>query len=246
MKYVSQILLVASLVLPCAMVSAQEGKTVRIIVPFPAGAALDAMARLLAPKMKNKLGSTFVVENRTGAGGNVGADLVMRSPADGNTLLLTAPATLVVNKQLYPKTNFDYTSFTPVSLVVVSPFVWFVRPELPIHDVKELVAYAKANPNKLSFGSMGIGTASHLILAEFNRVAGTDILHVPYQGAAPALISLLGSQVDMMVHGLTATQAHMNAGKLRAIGITSVKRHPKLPNVPSLAETFPELPPTGN
>lgn len=245
MNHTRRILLAAALAFSCTNAGAQE-KAVRIIVPFPPGATLDAMARLLAPRMKDKLGYNFVVENRSGAGGNVGADFVMRAPPDGNTLLFTAPATLVVNKQLYPKTTFDYTSFTPVSLVAGSPFVWFVRPELPIHNMKELVAYAKANPNKLSFGSMGMGTASHLILAAFNPVAGTDLLHVPFQGAAPALISLLGGQVDMMVNGLTSTQAHMNTGRLRAIGITSEKRHPKLPNVPALAETFPGLPPTGN
>ena len=246
MNRMIKVILVAFFVICSAVTNAQESRTVRIIVPFPAGATLDAMARLLAPRMKEKLGYNFVVENRAGAGGNVGADWVSRQPPDGNTLLFTAPATLVVNKQLYPKTNFDYTSFTPVSLVAGSAFVWFVRPELPIYSMKDLVAYSKTNPKKLSFGSMGIGTASHLILAAFNPVAGTDVLHVPYLGAAPALTALLGGQVDMMVNGLTSTQAHISAGKLRPIGITSLKRHPKLPTVPTLVETFPDLPSTGN
>jgi tripartite-type tricarboxylate transporter receptor subunit TctC len=229
-----------------ALAQAYPDKPVRIVVPFPAGATLDGVGRLIAPKLKEKFGQVFIIENKSGAAGNVGAEFVLRAPTDGYTLLLTAPATLVVNKLIYPQTTFDHTSFAPISLVATSPFVYFVHPKLPIHNLTELVAYNKANPGKLSYGSMGTGTASHLLLAEFNSVTGADILHVPFQGASPALMSLLGGQVDMMTNGLTSTLTHVKQGNLRAIAVASAKRHPTLPNVPSMNETYPGLHSAGN
>ncbi|MDX3906383.1 MAG: tripartite tricarboxylate transporter substrate binding protein [Pigmentiphaga sp.] len=222
------------------------GHPIRIVVPFPAGATLDNTARRLAPLLSRQLGQPVIVENRVGAAGNVGAQHVMRSEPDGLTLLYTAPATLVVNKHLYPKIGFDHTSFAPVSLVATSPFVLFVPASFPVRTFQQYIDYAKKNPGRLSYGSMGVGTASHLLLAALNGEAGTDILHVPFLGAAPALNALLGSQVDSMTTGLTSTMEHIKAGKLIPLAITSRERNPVLPDVPSMNEFYPKLEPTGN
>jgi len=230
----------------CSVLAQDNAHPIRIVVPFPAGATLDNTARKLAPLLSRQLGQPVIVENRSGAAGNVGAQYVMRSEPDGLTLLYTAPATLVVNKHLYPKIGFDHTSFAPVSLVATSPFVLFVPSSFPVRSFQEYIDYAKKNPGRLSYGSMGVGTASHLLLAALNGEAGTDILHVPFLGAAPALNALLGSQVNSMATGLTSTMEHIKAGKLIPLAITSRERNPALPKVPSMNEFYPKLEPTGN
>ncbi|VCU68257.1 Tripartite tricarboxylate transporter family receptor [Pigmentiphaga humi] len=219
---------------------------IRIIVPFPAGATLDYTARKLAPLISRELKQPVFIENRAGAGGNVGAQYVLRAPADGLTMLYTAPATLVVNRLLYPKLGFDHTSFAPVSLTATSPFVLFVPDSFPARTFQEYIAYAKKNPGRVSYGSMGVGTASHLLLAALNAEAGVDILHVPFQGSAPALSALLGTQVDSMTTGLTSTIEHVKAGKLIPLAVTSKERDPSLPDVPPMSDFYPGLEPTGN
>lgn len=212
-------------------------KPISLIIPFPPGGPTDAMARTLAAEIKGNLGQPVIVENRAGAGGNIGADFVARAPADGHTLLFGTSGPLAINSSLYRKISYDpVTSFAPVIQVGHLPNILVVNPAVPAKDVRELIAYAKANPGKLSYASSGNGASSHLAGVLFNGIAGTDLQHVPYKGTGPALNDLLGGQVSMSFTDVLTALPYIKAGKLRALGIATAQRSQALPDLPTLAE----------
>ncbi|MEP6588359.1 MAG: tripartite tricarboxylate transporter substrate binding protein [Polaromonas sp.] len=212
-------------------------KTLSLVVPYAPGGPTDAMARTLANAIKPILGQTMIVENKAGAGANIGADYVARAEADGHTLLFGTSAPLAINMNLYQKINYDpFKSFAPIIQVGYLPNVLVVHPSVPAKNVKELIAYAKANPGKLAFASSGSGASSHLAGVLFNMRAGTDIQHIPYKGTGPALNDLLGGQVAMSFTDLLTALPHIKAGKLRVLGVTSASRSGALPDVPTLME----------
>ncbi|MCJ9700354.1 MULTISPECIES: tripartite tricarboxylate transporter substrate binding protein [unclassified Bradyrhizobium] len=212
-------------------------RSIKFIVPFAAGGPTDALARSLAEGVRTKLGQPVIVENRAGAGANVGADFVAKSPADGYTLLFGTSGPLAINVSLYTKLSYDpIKSFDPVIMIGKMPNVLSVHPSVPAQNVQELIAYAKANAGKLSFSSSGNGASTHLAGVMFNAIAGTDILHVPYRGGAPAINDLIGGQVQMSFADIFVSAPHIKAGVLRALGVTTIERTPVLPDVPTFDE----------
>ncbi len=212
-------------------------KPIRIVVPFPAGGATDILARAVAQKLTETTGQSVVVDNRPGAGGNIGAELVAKSPPDGYTLLMGTVGTHAINPSLYPKMPYDHVKdFAPVILVAGVPNVLVVNPSLPVNSVQELIAYGKANPGKLNFASSGAGTSIHLSGELFKTMTGVQMTHVPYKGSSPALTDLIGGQVQLMFDNLPPSLPHIKAGKLRALAVTSAQRALALPDVPTVAE----------
>ncbi|MFS8978966.1 tripartite tricarboxylate transporter substrate binding protein [Cupriavidus necator] len=212
--------------------------SIRWIVPFPAGGAMDNIARTLGEDMSRTLGQAIVVENRPGAGGNIGAELVARAPADGYTMIIVANG-MAVNPALYGKLSYDpVKDFAPVSLLAVVPNVLVAsKAKSPVKTVAEVVANAKARPGKYTYASAGNGTSIHLAGELFTSMAGVDLLHVPYKGSGPAMTDLLGGQVDYMFDSITSAKPHIDSGKLTAIAVTTTKRSTALPNVPTVAES---------
>lgn len=220
-----------------AVAQSFPAKPATLVVPFPPGGPLDATGRAIAQKLTEAWGQSVVVENKPGAGGNIGADYVAKSRADGYTVVMGALSTHAVNPSLYPKMPYDAKKdFAPITLVAVTPNVLVVNPELPVHSVKELIDYAKAHPGKLSFGSGSIGSAGHLAGELFKVDAGVDMVHVPYKGAAPAMQDLLGGQIQLMFDNLANAMQQVRAGKLKALAVTTAKRSPLVPELPTLAE----------
>ena len=212
-------------------------KPVTLVVPFAPGGPTDAMARTLAAALKGPLGQPVIVENKAGAGGNLGAEAVARAEADGHTLLFGTSGPLAINVSLYKRLGYDpVKSFAPVFQLGHLPNVLVVHPSVPAKSVKELIAYAKANPGKLSFASSGNGASSHLAGVLFNQMAGTDLAHIPYKGTGPALNDLLGGQVSMTFTDVLTALPHVKSGKLRALGVTTAARSQALPEVPTIAE----------
>jgi tripartite-type tricarboxylate transporter receptor subunit TctC len=212
-------------------------KPVRMVVPYVAGGNLDVIGRLFAQGLGEELGQSFVVDNRPGANGNVGTDQVVRSAPDGYTIAMVSAGTMTINPALYRTMSFDpEKDLAPISLVASGPMVLEVNPALPVHNVGELVAYAKANPGKLNFGSGGNGTLSHLSTEMLRARTGIDIVHVPYKGTALALNDLLGGQIQVMFDTLSTSVPHIEDGKLRALAVTSVKRSTTLASLPTIAE----------
>jgi len=212
-------------------------KPVRIVVPFAAGGTTDILARALAPELAKALGQAFIIENKAGAGGNLGADIVAKSPPDGYTLLMGTVGTQAINPSLYPKMPYDAAKdFVPITLVAITPNVLVINPALPVNSVKELIAYAKANPGKLSFGSGSNGSAGHLAGELFKVDTGTDMVHVPFKGAAPATQSLLAGDTQLMFDNLANAMAQVKAGKLKALAVTTAKRSNLAPELPTMAE----------
>jgi tripartite-type tricarboxylate transporter receptor subunit TctC len=220
-----------------ALADAFPTKTLSLVVPYATGGPTDAMARTLAVALQPVLGQTVIVENKAGAGANIGAEYVARAPADGHIMMFGTSAPLAINPYLYPKLGYDpVKNFTPVIQVGYLPNVLVAHPSVPAQNVKELIAHAKANRGKLSFASSGSGASSHLAGVLFNMRAGTDIQHIPYKGTGPALNDLLGGQVSMSFTDVLTALPHIQAGKLRVLGVTSIKRSRALPNVPTLSE----------
>jgi tripartite-type tricarboxylate transporter receptor subunit TctC len=212
-------------------------KTVKLVVPFPAGGPLDATGRTIGQKLTEAWGQSVIVENKPGAGGNIGAEYVAKSAPDGYTVVMGALSTHAVNPSLYPKMPFDaQKDFAPITLVAVTPNVLVVNPSLPVHSVKELIAYAKANPGKLSFGSGSIGSAGHLAGELFKVDAGVDMVHVPYKGAAPAMQGLLAGDTQLMFDNLASAMSQVKGGKLRALAVTTAERSKLVPELPTMAE----------
>ena len=220
---------------------AQPQRPIRLIVPYPAGGALDIVARALADKVKDSLG-VVVVENRPGAGGNLGADAVAKAVPDGTTIVMGAVATHAINPWLYAKIPYDpIRDFTPITLVAQVPNVLVMNVEtssrLGIASVADLVVYAKKNPGKLNYGSGGNGSAGHLAGEMFKQQAGVFMVHIPYAGGNPAQLALLSGQVDLNFDNLATASANIKAGKLRAIAMTTARRSSVMPDVPTIAET---------
>jgi tripartite-type tricarboxylate transporter receptor subunit TctC len=215
-------------------------KAIRIVVPFPPGGATDEAARLIATKMGEHWGQPVVVDNRPGAGGNVGSDIVAKSAPDGYTLVMGVTGSHAINISLYSKMPYDpVKDFVAISQVAVVPNVLVVNPSVPAKNLAELVALAKTEPGKLNYASLGNGTAAHLGMEMLKTAAGIDVTHVPYKGSAPAVADLIAGQVQMMVDGLPSSLPHVKAGQLRAIALTSLHRSPSLPDLPTIAETYP-------
>jgi tripartite-type tricarboxylate transporter receptor subunit TctC len=212
---------------------------VRILVGFAAGSTTDILGRLIGQWLSQRLGQQFVIENRPGAGGNVAAEEMIKSTPDGYTLYMVPPA-VAANAALYPHLNFDFIrDATAVAGVVRVPNVAEVNPSLPVNSIPELIAYAKANPGKLSFESAGIGTASHLAGQLFNAMTGANLQHVPYRGDGPAMVDLIAGQIQVGFATMTASIGHIRSGQLRALAVTTLKRSDALPGVPTVAETVP-------
>jgi tripartite-type tricarboxylate transporter receptor subunit TctC len=212
---------------------------VRFVVGFAAGSTTDILARLMGQWLSQRLGQQFVVENKPGAGGNLGAETVVKSAPDGYTLLMVPPA-VAANTTLYQNLNFDFIrDAAPVAGVVRVPNVAEVNPAVPVNSIPELIAYAKANPGKLSFASAGIGTASHLAGELFNSMTGANLQHVAYRGDGPAMADLVGGQVQVGFATMTASIAFIRAGKLRPLAVCTLKRSDALPGVPTLSQFVP-------
>jgi tripartite-type tricarboxylate transporter receptor subunit TctC len=220
------------------MASAQGYPTrpVRIVAGVVAGSTTDILARILSQWLSDRLGQQFIVENRPGAGGNVGVEVVVRSPPDGSTLLLVAPNS-AISATLYEKLNFNFMrDIAPIIGIIRTPNVLEVNPSVPVKTVPEFIAYAKANPRKLSFASPGIGTTPHVAGELFKMVAGVDMVHVPYRGGAPAITDLIGGQVQVMFDNTGSSIEHIRAGKVRALAVTTATRADALPDLPTVGD----------
>jgi tripartite-type tricarboxylate transporter receptor subunit TctC len=212
-------------------------RPIRLIVPFPPGGPTDIVARPLAQFLGDALKTSVVIENRAGAGGSVGANVVAKSAADGYTLFMATVGTHAINKELYKNLPYDPVSdFSPIALVAAAPVTIVVNPSLPAKDLAALVALAKKEPGKLNYGSAGNGTPGHLTAEMFKVAAGIEIRHVPYKGSAPAVLDLLAGQTQLMFDPLQSVIAHVRSGKLRALAVSSEARSPALPDVPTIAE----------
>jgi len=214
-------------------------RAVKIIVPYPAGGSADVLPRILGDWLSRKWGQPVVIENRAGAGGNVGAEAAALAAPDGYTLLATPPAPLAINQNLYPRLPFDPAAFVPVTIVARMPNALLVNPKVPAGNVAELIAYARARPGKLSYASQGNGTTSHLTGELFKLEAGVDLVHVPYRGSAPALNGLVAGDVDLMFDNVGISLGLVSGGALKLLAIASDHRLPALAQVPTLAETLP-------
>jgi len=212
-------------------------KPVKVIVPFPPGAGADITARIFTPKLTEAFGQQFIVDNRAGAAGQIGAEIAAHSTGDGYTLLFT-PASIVISRTLYPKITYDIEKdFEPIGIVASAPFVLVVHPSLPVHNVKELIALAKAKPGSLFYASTGNGGTPHLATEVFKSQAKINIVHVPYKGTPPAVTDLLGGQVQLMFANTLSVLPHVQGGRLRALAIGSVKRSAAAPQIPTVAES---------
>lgn len=228
-----------SLGVPLGAVAAEKfpERPIMFVVPFPPGGPTDAMARILATELTKELGQSVIVENKAGAGGNIGADYVARAKPDGYTLMFGTSGPLAINKPLYKAISYDpRSSFTPIIYVGYLPNVLVVRPNLGVSSVKELIALDKAKPGKLNFASSGNGASSHLAGVLFNGMAGTDLQHVPYKGTGPALNDLLAGQVDMAFTDILTAMPYIKAGKFKALGIATAKHSSAMPQIPTIAE----------
>jgi tripartite-type tricarboxylate transporter receptor subunit TctC len=212
-------------------------RPVHIVVPFPAGGSNDVVARFLGLKLYELWGQSVIIDNRAGAGGNIGAEAVARSAPDGYTLLLTAPGPLAVNQSLYPHLAFDpMVDFAPVALVASVQIVLAINPSVKATDVAGLIALAKAAPGSMNFGSSGYGSTNHLAGELFKKLAGIDIVHVPYRGAAPAMNDLVAGQIPILFDNMPAIQPQALAGAIRAIAVAGHSRSPLFPDLPTMAE----------
>lgn len=225
-----------------ALAQAYPNKPIRIVVPFPASGTSDVLARLIGQKMSEKLGQPVVVENKAGNAGNIGADLVAKSPADGYTFVLMDVGNLTISPALY-KLPFDVQKdFVPVTMVGYSPHLLVVSTKVPANTIGELVKYAKANPGKLNFAAAaGIGSATHLAGVQFARRNGIQWNYVPYKGGAQAMTDLVGGHMDVTFNGMVATYPHVKAGKLKLLAVSSAKRWSELPDTPAVSETTPNF-----
>ena len=227
-----------------ALAQAYPSKPIRIVVPYPAGGGIDIMSRLIAQRLAQRFSQSVVVENKPGAGTIVAAESVARAAPDGYTLLITTDATITINPYLYAKLPYDAVKdFAPVSQLVLLNQLLVANAALPVSNLKELIAHAKANPGKLNYASYGIGSQPHLAMEIFKSQSGTDIVHVPYKGIPQAVPAAIAGEVQLTFSGAASTQAHLRAGRLKALAIGGKTRLPLLPDVPTFAEAgFPDVP----
>src|SRR5664280_3654645 len=227
-----------------AWAQAYPTQPVRVIVGFPAGQAADSLARIVAQALSQRLGQQFIVDNRPGAGGNIGIDVVVRSAPDGYTILMEVMTSNAISASLYPDLNFNFIrDIAPVAIIGGAAYVVAVNPSVPANTLPEFIAYAKANPGKINMGSAGIGTPPHAFGELFKMMAGVDMVHVPYKGSY--VPDLLSGQVQVVFSPIPTVIAQIKAGKLRALGVTSAKRSSALPDVPSVADFVPGYDATG-
>jgi len=242
MQRLSTVLVVAALAVTAVPVwgqSSYPNRAIRMVAPFAPGGASDFIARMLAPKLSERFGQTVVVDNRSGAGGTIGFEIVVRAAPDGYTLMI-ASSSYATNAAVTPKLSFDpIKDVTPISLMGVAPLVLVVHPSVAARSIGELVALAKAQPGRFKFGSSGTGASPHLAGELFKASAGISLLHVPYKGSGPALIDTLGGQIDMTFISMLVVRTHINAGRLRLLGVGTPQRAKALPDVPAIAETLP-------
>jgi tripartite-type tricarboxylate transporter receptor subunit TctC len=235
-----QLLMIAALSVTAAHAAEHvyPDRPVRMVVPFPPGGANDIVARQIGQRLNMRWGKPVVIDNRAGAGGNIGTEIGSRANPDGYTLLIGSTSTLASNMSLYEKLPFDVVrDFAPISLIVTAPNILCITASLPAKNLAELIKLAKSTPQKFNFSSFGEGSSSHLIGEMFKRQAGIEMVHVPYKGGAPALAAVMGGEVQMTFANLSVALAQVRAGKLRGIAVTSVKRAAALPEVPSVAES---------
>jgi tripartite-type tricarboxylate transporter receptor subunit TctC len=238
-RIINAILIGASLIVSTAS-SAQSypSKPVHIIVPYPAGGTSDILARTIGQRLSESFGQPVIVENKPGANGNVGADLVAKAPADGYMLLLADIGALVISPSVYPTLPFDPAKdFAPVTMVAYSPHILVVHPSVPASSVKELVALAKSKPGKLNFAISGVGGAPHLAGVDFAMRTGIDWTYIPYKGGAQAIADVAGGQADVTLNGMLATYPLVQGGKLKLLAVSSAKRMSAIPEVPTIAES---------
>jgi len=220
-----------------APVTTYPTKPVKLVVPFPPGGSLDIAGRLIAQKLGEAWGQSVVVENKPGAGGNIGADFVAKSPPDGYTILLGALSTHAVNPSLYKSMPYDAAKdFAPITLIAITPNVLVVNSSLPVNSAREFIAYAKANPGKLAFGSGSNGSAGHLAGELFKVETGTDAVHVPFKGGAPATQALLAGDTQFMFDNLANAMSQVKAGKIKALAVTTAQRSGLVPDLPTMSE----------
>ena len=231
------LLLLCAALAPPAWAQPFPSKPVKLVIPFPPGGSLDNVGRLLAQKISESWGQQVVIENKPGAGGNIGADAVAKSPPDGYTVVMGALSTHAVNPSLYATMPYDAVKdFSPLSLVAITPNVLIVKTATPIASVKDLVAYAKSHPGKTNFGSGSNGSAGHLAGELFKIETGTDVMHIPYKGGAPALAALLAGDTQFMFDNLANAMAQVKGGTVRAIAVTTAQRSKLVPDLPTMAE----------
>jgi tripartite-type tricarboxylate transporter receptor subunit TctC len=235
--------LLLSATLACAIASAPvqaqqyPARAVRVYIPFTAGSAADIIMRALEPQMRDKLGQSFIIDNRGGAGGNIAAELTAKSAPDGYTVMMATVGTHAINVSLYSRLPFHpQRDFTPIALVGESPNILVINPYVPAKSIKELIALGKANPGQLNYGSSGSGTTVHLSGELFATMAGIKMVHVPYKGATEALTALLGGQLDLMFASLSSAIPLVKAGRLRAFAVTGAQRSPSIPELPTMSE----------
>ncbi len=222
---------------PAVLAQAWPAKPVRVIVPAPPGSAPDFLSRLLAPKLGDMWGQPLVIDNVVGAGGNIGTDRVAKAQADGYTLLFNTIGPISVNVSMYSSLPYHpVRDFVPITLVAKVPNILVVHPGVPVKTVSELIAYAKQNPGRLRYGSPGSGTSNHLSAELLKQMAGIDLLHIPYKSSAQMTTDILGGQVEVVFHNAPVLLPHVKSGALRGLGITSAKRNPSAPDLPSIAE----------
>lgn len=241
MRFLATCVLLTSLVSVFSSLHAQEypSRPIRLIVPFAPGGTTDILARILGQKLGDNLGQQVIADNRAGAAGNVGTALAAKAPPDGYTLLIGVISPLAINVSLYGS-KLPYNpeqDFAPISLITQVPQVLSLHPSVPAHNVKELISLAKAHPNKLTYGTAGAGTSNHLVAELFKTAAGIQMLHVPFKGAGPAQVAVMSGEVDMMVSAPPAVMTQIKAGRLRALAVSSAKRSPALPDVPTMMES---------
>ncbi len=214
-------------------------KLIRIVVPNPAGGTADLLPRLISEQLGIRLGQSIIIDNRPGAAGNIAAEYLFNAEPDGYTLMAAPPPPLSINVSLYPKLNYDPAKFVPITILALVPNALMIHPSLPVQTVQEFIAYAKANPDKLSYASQGNGSTAHLTAELFKLKTGTRMVHVPYKGDAPAMADLLAGHVNVMFGNVAAAAAHVRSGKLRLLAVTSSKRVASMPDIPALNEVVP-------
>lgn len=240
MRYVTRLLsavcLATAAIMP-AVAQQYPTKPIKLILPFPTGGATDVMSRILAEKLTSRLGQPVIVENKPGAGTMLASEFVAKAPADGYTLLMAA-SSLVIAPSLYSKVNYDpIKDFTPVTQVAAVIHLVVVNPNLPVKSIQDLITYLKANPGKVSYGSTGSGTSTHLEAELFKKMAGVEIEHIPYKGSTPALADLVGGQTSMMFDPIASSKPYLESGRLRALAVTTAQRSISAPDLPTVAES---------